>query len=81
MLTLPPYEGRERIIHIHEDAYCTILFWVEEFSGFQCAKTSVNKRLLCTHFFTLLSPVPSGLTSMREGREVMLTQYVSFVVL
>ena len=26
MLTLPPYVGRERIIHIHEDAYCTILF-------------------------------------------------------
>ena len=34
-------------IYISEDVYCTILFRVEEFSGFQCAKTSVNKRLLC----------------------------------
>jgi hypothetical protein len=47
MLTLPPYEGRERIIHIHENVHCTILFWAVKFSGFLFAKTSVNKRLLC----------------------------------
>ena len=30
MLTLPPYEGRERIIHTHENAYRTILLWACE---------------------------------------------------
>ena len=56
MLTLPPYAGRERIIHTHENAYCTILSWDEKFSGFQIAKTSVNKRLLCYRFLTLSVP-------------------------
>ena len=81
MLTLPPYEGRERIIHIHEDIYCTILFWVEEFSGFQCAKTSVNKRLLCNSLFYTVEPSALRFNVRERGREVMLTQYVSFVVL
>ena len=32
-------------IYISMNAYCTILSWVSEFSGFQVSKTSVNKRL------------------------------------
>ena len=54
MLTLPPCVGRERIIHIHEDAYCTVLFRAVKFSGFLFAKTSVNKRLLCYPIFIVL---------------------------
>ena len=46
MLTIPPDEGRERIIHIHEDIYCTFLFWVGEiYQISNSTKTSVNKRL------------------------------------
>ena len=59
MLTLPPYVGRERIIHIHEDIYCTVLFWAVKFARFRDTKTSVNKRLLCTLFFTLQSSAVS----------------------
>ena len=48
MLTLPPDEGRERMIHIHENVHCTILFWVGEiYQISNSTKTSVNKRLLC----------------------------------
>ena len=35
--------------HISMNVYRTILFWVEEFSGFRCTKTSVNKRLYLCH--------------------------------
>ena len=45
MLTHPPYKGRERIIHIHENVHCTILFWVGEiYQISNSTKTSVNKR-------------------------------------
>jgi len=57
MLTLPPHVGRERIIHILEDIYCTILFWGLEFlQDSNGTKTSVNKRLLCPYFLTLSRP-------------------------
>ena len=44
MLTLPPMDGRERIIHIHENAYCTILSWGKKFTRFQIVpkQASIN---------------------------------------
>ena len=53
-------------IHIHERLLHYLVSGEEIYQISKIAKTSVNKRLLCTHFFTLLSPVPSGLTSERE---------------
>ncbi len=51
MLTLPPCEGRKRIIHTHENVYHTILLWVGEiYQISNSTKTSVNKRL----FFIML---------------------------
>ena len=52
MLTLPPCEGRKRIIHTHENVYHTILLWVGEiYQISNSTKTSVNKRLICLLVF------------------------------
>ena len=73
MLTLPPYEGRRRIIHIHEDIYCTILFRVCEFSGFQIAKTSVNKRLFMSPLFFAAGASVSAFNVCGEDDGVILS--------
>ena len=61
--------GVERYISMN--VYCTILFWVEEFSGFQCAKTSATNAFLynISPLFTL-SVAAFCLTSERDGKDV-----------
>ena len=53
MFNPPTHYGRRLNITYPRGRLLHFLFWVCEFSGFQIAKTSINKRLLCNCFFTL----------------------------
>ncbi len=53
MFNPPTHYGRRLNITYPRGRLLHFLFWVCEFSGFQIAKTSVNKRLLCNRFLAL----------------------------